>query len=79
MTNVFKTLYDESVESKLDYVGDLAAMAFAAQEVIRMIEMDRLDGVQGQNRVAVLKDELAKYYKGKGSNSVFGSSYREAV
>lgn len=77
--NVFKKLYDESVESKLDYVGDLAAMAFAAEEVIRMIEMGRLDGVQGQNRVAVLKDEIAKYYKGKGSNSIFGSRYQEAV
>ena len=76
--NVFKTLYDESVESKLEYVGDLSAMAFAAEEVLRMIEIGRLDGVQGQNRVAVLKNELAKYYKGKGSNSIFGSRYRNS-
>ena len=79
MTNVFKTLYDESVESKADYAGELAGMAFAAQEVIRMIELGRIDGVQGQNRIAVLEDSLRKYYQGKGSNSVFGSSYREAV
>lgn len=79
MTNVFKKLYDESVDHKLEYVGDLSAMAFAAQEVIRMIELDRIDGVQGQNRIEVLKAELKKYYRGKGSNSAFGARYREAV
>ena len=79
MTNVFKKLYDESVDHKLEYVGDLSAMAFAAQEVIRMIEIGRLDGVQGQNRVDLLKSELKKYYRGKGKNSIFGSSYQEAV
>lgn len=76
--NVFKKLYDESVESKLDYVGDLSAMAFAAEEVLRMIEIGRIDGVQGQNRVAVLKDELTKYYRGKGSHSIFGERYRNS-
>ena len=78
MTNVFKTLYDESVESKLDYVGDLSAMAFAAEEVLRMIEIGRLDGVQGQNRIEVLKSELTKYYRGKGKNSIFGERYRNS-
>ena len=78
MTNVFKTLYDESVESKLEYVGDLSAMAFAAEEVIRMIELGRIDGVQGQNRIEVLKSELTKYYRGKGSHSIFGERYRNS-
>ena len=75
MTNVFKTLYDEAVESKCDYAGELAGMAFAAQEVLRMIELGRIDGVQGQNRIAVLEDSLRKYYQGKGSSSVFARPY----
>ena len=73
--NVFKTLYDEAVESKCDYAGELAAMAFSAHEVLRMIELGRIDGVQGQNRIEVLKAELTKYYQGKGSSSIFARPY----
>jgi hypothetical protein len=75
MTNVFKTLYDEAVESKCDYAGELAGMAFAAQEVLRMIALGRIDGVQGQNRIAVLEDTVRNYYQGKGSSSIFARPY----
>ena len=79
MTNTvakfYQDLYDEAVESKADYAGDLAAMAFVAQDLLRIIELGRLDGVQGQNRIEALHKELAKYYQGKGSSSVFARPY----
>jgi hypothetical protein len=75
MTNIFKTLYDQAVESKCDYAGDLAAMAFVAQDLLRIIELGRIDGVQGQNRIEAMNKELAKYYQGKGSSSIFARPY----
>ena len=79
MTNTvskfYQDLYDEAVESKAGYAGDLAAMAFVAQDLLRIIELGRLDGVQGQNRIEALHKELAKYYKGKGSSSIFARPY----
>ena len=75
VTKFYQDLYDEAVESKADYAGELAGMAFAAQEVIRMIELGRIDGVQGQNRIEVLKDTLREYYQGKGSSSIFARPY----
>jgi len=79
MTNTvskfYQDLYDEAVESKADYAGDLAAMAFVAQDLLRIIELGRIDGVQGQNRIEAMHQELAKYYQGKGSSSIFARPY----
>ena len=75
MTSMYQDLYDQAVEGKADYAGELAGMAFAAQEVLRMIALGRIDGVQGQNRIAVLEDSLRKYYQGKGSSSIFARPY----
>ena len=59
MTNTvskfYQDLYDEAVESKADYAGDLAAMAFVAHDLLRIIELGRIDGVQGQNRIGPCK------------------------
>ena len=72
---MYKELYDQAVEGQASYAGELAGMAFAAQEVLRMIELGRIDGVQGQNRIAVLEDTLRAYYQGKGSSSIFARPY----
>jgi len=80
--NMYQDLYDEAVESKADYAGDLAAMAFVAQDLLRIIELGRrglyragIDGVQGQNRIEAMQKELTKYYQGKGSSSIFARPY----
>jgi len=79
MTNTvskfYQDLYDEAVESKADYAGDLAAMAFVAHDLLRIIELGRIDGVQGQNRIEAMRTELTKYYQGKGSSSIFARPY----
>jgi hypothetical protein len=79
MTNTvskfYQDLYDEAVESKADYAGELAAMAFSAHEVLRMIELGRIDGIQGKNRIEMLEVALTKYYQGKGSSSIFARPY----
>ena len=79
MTNTvskfYQDLYDGEVDRKAEYAGDLAAMAFSAHEVLRMIEIGRIDGVQGKNRIELLQKEVAKYYQGKGSSSIFAEAY----
>ena len=75
VTKFYQDLYDEAVESKAEYAGDLAAMAFVAHDLLRIIELGRIDGVQGQNRIEAMRTELTKYYQGKGSSSIFARPY----
>ena len=75
MTSMYQDLYDQAVEGKASYAGDLAAMAFVAQDLLRIIELGRIDSVQGQNRIEAMNKELAKYYQGKGSSSIFARPY----
>jgi hypothetical protein len=75
MTDLYKELYDESAQQAATTAGELAGMAFAAQELLRVIELGRLDGVQGKNRIEMLQETLREYYQGRGKASVFARPY----
>ena len=79
MSNLYKELYDQSAERQASYAGDLGAMAFVAQELLRVIDLGLLDSVRGKNRIRMMKKELHKYYQGKGSSSVFARTFEEGI
>jgi hypothetical protein len=73
--SIYEELYREAVDTKAKYAGELAGMAFIAQELLLRAQAGRLDTYSGRKAIEEMENTLREYYQGTGKNSPFARPY----
>ena len=77
--SIFNELYMDASERAATAQGELAGMAFIAQEFLRYAQTDRLHTVRGKNIMSVMEKTLIEYYQGKGKSSPFADTFEAGI
>jgi len=79
MADMWKDLYENAADRSADFAGELGGMAFMFQQLLdsaRAYDLDDNDSLK--NVFEESEKVLRKYYTGSGSQSPFGSQYRNS-
>ena len=79
MTDIWKDLYEDVADRSANYAGELGGMAFMFQQLLDSARVYNLDNNDSLKNVFEESEKvLRKYYTGSGSQSPFGSQYRNS-
>lgn len=73
--DMYQELYTEACDRSAELAGELAGMAFIAQELLIRAEAGRLDCYAGRKAIEDMENTLRKYYQGTGKESPFARPY----